>query len=333
MSNTVHEDENWRQRLRAEQAAAGQWRDSWGFLEVNTQTQNTTNTQGEIETPSHLPCDYACCCVVLFSSLIGLLVFVVFVFFLLFLFLARQAIRFGSRRSADTESSPHTNHCRARNTIPIPKTDIQRKVNTHTPAWHAAWRGVWPVSLTVCLSVISVVVSRDGIVNSRSTVGGTAPSKLATTGSTTKVWRGDPDAPRWDPKTREFINTNKSSPSRAAGQSIINGQQTIKQQHQQQQQQQESDSTRFDSVDGVRPSTPVLSLDLALAKTLMPKYEQDIGSCVWTNGVDPSAKYRHPILASHQIGWKAPATLEFFTRGAGPNATRDLSTKRLYGWD
>lgn len=33
MANVVHEDENWRQRLRAEQSAATQWRDSWGFLE------------------------------------------------------------------------------------------------------------------------------------------------------------------------------------------------------------------------------------------------------------------------------------------------------------
>ena len=32
-SNIVHEDENWRQRLRSEAQAAGQWNDNWGFLE------------------------------------------------------------------------------------------------------------------------------------------------------------------------------------------------------------------------------------------------------------------------------------------------------------
>jgi hypothetical protein len=39
--NRVHEQENWRQRLQAEHASAGQWRDQWGFLEVR---QTTTHT-------------------------------------------------------------------------------------------------------------------------------------------------------------------------------------------------------------------------------------------------------------------------------------------------
>ena len=38
--NAVHADSNWRQRLRAEQASAGQWREQWGFLEVRTINNN-----------------------------------------------------------------------------------------------------------------------------------------------------------------------------------------------------------------------------------------------------------------------------------------------------
>ena len=40
--NAVHADSNWRQRLRAEQASAGQWREQWGFLEVRTMNNHTS---------------------------------------------------------------------------------------------------------------------------------------------------------------------------------------------------------------------------------------------------------------------------------------------------
>lgn len=80
-----------------------------------------------------------------------------------------------------------------------------------------------------------------------------------------------------------------------------------------------------------RPKTPVLHLDLQTAKTLKPQYLQDIGSCVWTNGVDPAVKYRHPLTTSHQVGWAIQnRTLEFF--GSHAQAARSLSASALYGW-
>ena len=76
--------------------------------------------------------------------------------------------------------------------------------------------------------------------------------------------------------------------------------------------------------------TPILHLDHPHVQTLRSGYHQDVGGCVWTAGVDPAVKYRHPLTTSHNIGWNVQnSALEFF--GPGPHAIRDLSTQRLYG--
>lgn len=82
-----------------------------------------------------------------------------------------------------------------------------------------------------------------------------------------------------------------------------------------------------------RPATPVLHLDLEHALTLSARTLQEVGGSVWTNGLDPATKYRHPLTTSHRIGWNLEdpnKTLEFF--GVNQHATRELSIKRLYGW-
>jgi len=79
-----------------------------------------------------------------------------------------------------------------------------------------------------------------------------------------------------------------------------------------------------------RPVTPVLFLDHATARALIPAYQQDIGGCVQTNGADPHVKYRFPLTTSQRIGWNvANTTLEFFPQPARP--VRTLSNRRLYG--
>lgn len=155
--------------------------------------------------------------------------------------------------------------------------------------------------------------------------------------STTKVWRGDPDAPRWNPNV-PFPPTAAATASRNAGHTIVNGttRQPISPTNSQKRAQATLSSSKSSSSSAAlpivsleaRPATPVLRLDSTLAKTLMPKYEQDIGGCVWTNGVDPHVKYRHPITSSHVVGWENKS-LEFF--GIGQHGTRD--NKKLYGWE
>ena len=235
--------------------------------------------------------------------------------------------------------------------------------------------------------------ARDGVTNatSRFTVGGTARSRYLPTpnsaaAAATKTWRGDPDAPRWPPAPTTTASRN--------GANIVNGGQTARagplSQRYPESPPPETRRTQPAHLQAtlnlfshpvppshphhnlratppasvpalnldplVRPATPVLHLDLALAKTMMPKYEQDIGGCVWTNGVDPTEvstftpskthscctaaycllfalclqKYRHPLLASHRIGWDASQrTLEFFPRHA--QGARQLRPETLYG--
>lgn len=229
---------------------------------------------------------------------------------------------------------------------------------------------------------------RDGNDTRGATVGGFTSSRYlapAEGKNAPKVWRGDIDAPMWNPS-----KPGETTTQRAAAQIMAEKQQSGRnhispsRQHptppsdfQRTQQQQQApapvvprhlqssyssfappartqyrptaaaDTGGVPSLDlapfgqqqqshansppAVRPTTPVLHLDLQMARTLKPQYLQDIGSCVWTNGVDPSVKYRHPLLSSHRVGWGIQnKTLEFF--GRSTHAARDLSNKTLYGW-
>lgn len=196
------------------------------------------------------------------------------------------------------------------------------------------------------------------------TVGGTAANRqLAGSdadGSSRKVWKGDPDAPVYDPnplsmRTRAAARNGAAIVAGGSGNAMAASTLSLSPasvppmpaavpRHLQTSMTSlaprpvASASSHAQSHASPAASTlpagvePVLHLDRSLAETLQPRYLQTVGGCVWTNGVDPAVKYRSPMTAAQTIGWDAAnpnRTLEFF--GVAQHATRTFTMKDLNG--